>query len=141
GDVDARLAEKRAEPADPPRLVVVDREEHVRLEVDLDLVAERAYETRLGLAPAWSAGDDDLVSFAGRGDADEAREVAGCAASLLGHLDPALGSEERRVHVVHRLLDPPLERAVQRGDGEETCVVLGELAEVGEPEPRRTGLR
>ena len=46
--------------------------------------------------------------------------------ALLGDLDAAFGRDERRVHLVHGLVHAPLERAVQRCDGEEPRVVLRE---------------
>ena len=54
------------------------------------------------------------------------------AAPLLVHLDPALGRDQRRVHVVHRLVGAALEGAVQRGRGQQARVVAGERAVVGE---------
>ena len=46
--------------------------------------------------------------------------------ALLGDLDAPLGRDQRSVHLVHRLVDAALERSVQRGDGEQPRVVLGE---------------
>ena len=65
------------------------------------------------------------------GHAHETREVARRGPALLTHSDSALGSDQRSVHVIDGLLDATLESAVQRGDGEEACVALGEPAEVG----------
>ena len=46
--------------------------------------------------------------------------------ALLGDLDASLGRDQRSVHLVHRFVDASLERSVQRGDGEQPRVVLGE---------------
>ena len=109
-DVDAGLAEQGPEAADHAGPVVVDDEEHQRLELDLDLVAERPDEPGLVLRPGRRAGDRDALR---RPQAalhrDQAREVLRGPAPLLADLDPALAGDERCVHVVHRLLDAVLE--------------------------------
>ena len=74
------------------------------------------------------AGGAHLVDL----DADEIGEVAARAAVLLEHLDPALGGDHGRVHVVDGLLGAALEGAVERGDGEQARVVPGERAVVRE---------
>ena len=78
------------------------------------------------------AGDTDLVAVRANRDANEVGEVARRAPALLAHLDPALGRDQRRVHVIHQCLRPPLEGSVQRRDGEQARVVAREAAVVRE---------
>ena len=85
------------------------------------------------LRPDRRAGDLDVVD----GDRDEVRVVARRAGALLRHLDPPLRRDQRRVHVVHGLLDAALEGAVQRRDREQSRVVLGEPAVERERDPPR----
>ena len=80
------------------------------------------------------------AQVAGR-DRDQVREVARGAAALLDHLDAALGRDERRVDVVHRLVDAAAERAVQGGERQQARVVLRELAVVLERDPARLAAR
>ena len=70
-------------------------------------------------------------------DLDQVHVVAGCAEALLDDLDPALGGDHRRVHVVDGLVDAALEDPVQRRDGQQAGVVLGERAVRGDDDPRR----
>ena len=53
-----RIVPEAADAAGP---VVVDDEEHERLEGDLDVVAERAHEPRLVVAAGGRPADDELV--------------------------------------------------------------------------------
>ena len=78
-----------------------------------------------------------LTAIAVGAHLDEVHVVARGAEALLGDLDPALGGDHRRVHVVDRLVDAALEDAVQRGDGEQPRVVLGERAVRGDGDPLR----
>ena len=71
-DVDAGLAEQRADAADHARDVVVAEEDHPRRELDLDLEAERRDEPLPVLAADRRARDRDLAG----GDGDQVREVA-----------------------------------------------------------------
>ena len=70
-------------------------------------------------------------------DRDQVREVARASLLFLFHLDAALGGDYRRVHVVDLVLAAALEGAVQRRDGQQARVVLGELAVVLEPDLSR----
>ena len=134
-DVDARLAEERADAADHAGHVVVAEEDHQRRELHLELEAERAHEPVAVLVADRRPGGPDPLAVRADLDPDEVREVAARAAALLEHLDPALGRDQRGVHVVDRPLGPALEGAVQRGDGEQARVVAGEGAVVRERDP------
>ena len=61
--------------------------------------------------------------------------------TLLDDVDAALGGDQRRVDVVHRLLDAAAEGAVQRREREQARVVLGELTVVGERDLLRLAAR
>src|SRR5205823_8844334 len=76
GDVDAGLAEERADPADHAGHVVVAEEDHQRRELHLELEAERVDEPMAVLIPDDRAGGAYLVDL----DADEIGEVAARAA-------------------------------------------------------------
>ena len=77
---------------------------------------------------------ETVVSFPVRDDThlDRVRVVAGRAVPLLDDVDPPLGCEQRGVDDVHDLVNPLLERAVERGGREEPRVVLGEAVR-GQP--------
>ena len=135
GDVDLPPPQNVPEPADDAGPVLVHDEEHQRGELDLDLVAERAHEALVVAADDGAGYFVRLLALRSR-HAHETREVARGAPALLAHFDATLGCHERRVHVVDGLLDAALESAVQRGDGEEARIVLGEPA-CGELEARR----
>ena len=128
-----RLAEHRPDAADHARDVVVAEEDHPRRELEVDREAERAGEEVAVLRPDRRARDLDVVD----GDRDEVRVVARRAGALLGHLDPPLGRDHGRVDVVDRLLDAALEGAVQRRDGEQAGVVVGDRAVERERDPAR----
>ena len=74
-------------------------------------------------------------------DAHEVRVVLRGGKALLGDVDPAFGGDQRRVHLVHGLVDPTLERAVQRSDRQESRVVLRERAVDGDRDARRPRAR
>ena len=97
-------------------------------ELDVDREAERAREEQPVLRADRRPGDLDLLAVAARRDADEVRVVLRRRDTLLGHADPALGRDERRVDVVHDLVDTALESPVQRSNGQQADVVLGERA-------------
>ena len=131
-DVDARLAEHRPDLADHAGHVVVREERHVRRELDVDREPERAGEEEAVLGTDGRPGDLDVLAARADDDADEVRVVLRRGEALLRDLDPALGRDERRVDLVHGLVDPTLERAVQRGDRQESRVVLRERAVDGD---------
>src|SRR5262249_57155486 len=97
-------------------------------ELHLELEAEGADEPVAVVLADRRAGDTELVSVRADGDADEVGEIARRAPALLAHLDPALGRDQRRVHVVDEGLGAPLEGAVERGDGEQAGGVAPEAA-------------
>src|SRR6202011_4422141 len=84
GDVDPSVAEERADPADPPGNVAVAAEDHLRRELEVELVAERRDEPLPVLAPDQRPGNAQPVHV----DADQVREVARLGGPLLAHLDP-----------------------------------------------------
>ena len=101
--------------------------------LDLDLEAEHRDEPETVVAPDRRSGD---AHAAGR-DGDQVREVARRALPHLDDLDPPLGRDQRRVDVVHELVDPSPERAVERGERQQPRVALGELAVVLERDRAR----
>ena len=103
-----------------------DEERHARCELDVDVEAERAREEEPVLGADGRARDLDLLAVRRDRRRDEVRVVLRAAVALLRDLDPSLGRDHRRIHVVHRLVGAALERAVQRGDGQEPRVVVRE---------------
>ena len=112
-----------------------------RSELDVDREAERTREEEAMLGPDRRPGDLDLLPTRADDDTHEVRVVLRRREALLGDLDAALGRDQRSVHLVHRFVDAALERAVQRGDGEEPRVVLGERAVHGDGDARRPRAR
>ena len=129
------LAEHRPDAADHAGHVGVEQEDEVRRDLDVDREAHRAGEEEARLGADRRAADGDPVGA----HLDQVHVVAGGAEALLGDLDPALGGDHRRVHVVDGLVDAALEDAVQRGDGEQARVVLGERPVRGDGDALRPG--
>ena len=75
---------------------------------------------------------DDLHALAARdhGHPHQVGVVARDHLAPLGHLDPALLGQRRRVDEVHVLLGAAGEQAVEDGEGEQTRVALGDPAHV-----------
>ena len=65
---------------------------------------------------------------------DQVGEIDRLAALGLGHLDAALLGDALGVHVIDRILDPALERALEEGDGQKLGVVIRQGALVGDVE-------
>ena len=101
--------------------------------------AERAAEEQPRLGADRRARDRHLLAVGVDPHLDGVRVVARRAVSLLDDLDAALGRDQRRVDDVDDLVDAPLEGAVQRGDGEQPRVVLGERAVRGDGDPVAAG--
>ena len=97
-------------------------------DLDVDPEAERAAEEQPRLGADRRPRDGRLLPVRDDRHLDRVRVVAGRAVPLLDDLDPTLGRDEGSVDDVHDLVDPVLERAVQRGGGEEPRVVLRERA-------------
>ena len=127
------LAEHRPDPPDHAGHVGVAEEDEVRGELEVDPEAERAREEEPRLGADRRSGDGDVVGA----DLDEVHVVARDAEALLDDLHAALGGDHRRVHVVHDLVDAALEDAVERADGEQPRVVVGQRAVGGDRDPLR----
>ena len=108
----------------------------MRRELDVDREPERAGEEQAVLGPDGRPGDLDVLRSRADDDADEVRVVLRSGEALLGDVDPALGRDQGRVHLVHGLVDSTLERAVQRCDRQESRVVLRERAVDGDGDAR-----
>src|SRR5918996_1284570 len=74
GDVHVRLPEQRSQAADHPRPVVVDDEQHQRVEPDLDLVSQCPHEPGLVVPADRRPGNGLLLPSGHRRDHHEARE-------------------------------------------------------------------
>src|SRR5215211_7445255 len=134
-DVDAGLSEQRPDTADHTRNVVVPDEDDQRRELHLELEAERADQPDAVLAADRRPRDAQLDVVGEHADADKVGEVPGRTSPLLHDFDPTLLCEQRGVDVVHRLIEAPLERAVQCGGRQQARVVIGEIPVVGELDP------
>src|SRR5262245_35756429 len=112
GDVDTCFPEHRPDAADHARHVLVAEERHVRRELDVDRVPERAGEEEAVLRPDGRARDLDLLAVRRDHDADEVDVALGRTEALLRDLEAALGGDDGRVHVVDGLVDAALEDPV-----------------------------
>ena len=105
-DVDAIVAEQRADAADEAGCVLVDDVEHVPLEFGLDADAEDFDQPRRA-GPEQRPGHR-TVSLRGRdGNAQQRMIDALAIMAHLAHVEPALFRQERRVDHVHRVRIAP----------------------------------
>src|SRR5437667_6070045 len=117
GDVDAALAEERADPADDARHVAVVQHQDVPLGNRLHAEAvDLGQADRLGAERR--APDGRRAAGPAAPDADRVQVVARLRGAGLDHLDASLAGERRRVHVVDARVEELGEEPAQRGGGE-----------------------
>ena len=139
GDVDAGVAEQRADAADHAGHVVVAQEQQAPGELDLEREAVHAHEPGVVIGAEHRADDRALLRVAHR-HGEQVRVVGGARAVLLGHLDAELGRDRERVDVVQALVRRA-ERAAQRGRGEQARAGAREAPRRGDLDARDGPLR
>ena len=131
GDVDAVLAEARADAADHAGDVGVAEQRQVRIvDLQVEALAPGLEQVRAVELPDRGADDADRLAGADDRHADEVGVVAGDRLATLGDRDPALLRERRRVDEVDVLLRAAGEDAGEHGQGQQAGVALGDPAHV-----------